>query len=251
MSILEQTGHRFSNLVRERNLFDLEVTLLAKPLTPEEAIGIPGRRDFPIIIGKERIIEATFMNSRGHAFTDSPREFVGTLAEVMELPFTSNQNRAIYIATLNAVLSYLGMVSGTVHCKDDEPEICGKEIARYILEHYGTVSVGLIGLNPAILDHLVQALGADRVRIVDLCRDNIGRQFFGVEVWDGVNRALELIELSDVVLCTGTTLQNGTFDDIWSAIGANNKHGMLFGVTAAGICELSGIKRICPCGREK
>ena len=48
----------------------------------------------------------------------------------------------------------------------------------------------------------------------------------------------------------GITLQNGTFDSIWRAIQTRGKTGLVYGVTAAGVCALSGIERICPCGRE-
>ena len=250
ISVLEGTRQRFRRIAEEQELLNANVTVLAKPLTPEEAIGMPGRRDFPIIIGKERILEATFLHAKGHAFTDSAREFMGTLAQVIDLTFTSNQNRAIYVATLNAVLSHLGLVTATVHCKDDDPEKCGAEIARHILGRHGKVVIGLIGLNPAIADHLVQVFGADHILISDLYRDNIGKERFGVEVWDGASRTEHLIEQSDVVLLTGTTLQNGTFDDIWTGIEAQGKHGLVYGVTAAGVCALTGIARICPCGRE-
>jgi uncharacterized protein (DUF4213/DUF364 family) len=249
-SILERTRARFREIVQAESLLDTEVSVLARPLTPEEAIGTPGRRDFPIIIGKERILEATFLGARGHAFTDAAREFVGTIAEVLDLELTSNQNRAIYVATLNAVLRHLARVTTTVHCKDDDPEKCGAEIAQHILERHGRAAVGLIGLNPAIAEHLVEVFGPDRIRISDLYRDNIGKERFGVQVWDGSDRTLDLIESSDVVLMTGTTLQNGTFDDIWTAIQTRGKHGLVYGVTAAGICALTGIERICPCGRE-
>jgi len=248
--ILESARARLQEMVQDRDLLQADVTVLAHPLTPEEAIGTPGRRDFPIIIGKERILEATFLNAKGQAFTDSAREFVGTLAQVIELPFSSNQNRAIFVATLNAVLAHLGLVDQTVHCKDDEPETCGDDIARDILAHHGRSVVGLIGLNPAIADHLVRVFGADRVRISDMYRDNIGKTRFGVEVWDGAERTQDLIASSDVVLMTGTTLQNGTFDDIWAAVEAQGKPGIVYGVTAAGVCALSGIPRLCPCGRD-
>jgi hypothetical protein len=248
-SVLESIQLQFLGIVQKRNLLDSNVTVLAKPLTPEEAIGTPGRRDFPIIIGKERILEATFFDAKGHAFTDSAREFIGTLAEVTELELTSNQNRAIFVATLNAVLCHLGLVSATVHCKDDDPEKCGAEIARQILKRHGRVVVGLVGLNPAIAENLVQVFGAEHIRISDLCSDGIGKQRFGVKVWDGSVRTADLIENSDVILITGTTMQNGTFDDIWEAVQAQAKHGLVFGVTGAGVCALSGIERLCPYGR--
>ena len=44
---------------------------------------------------------------------------------VIELPLASNQERAIYVAALNAVVAHRGIETCTVHCKDDEPEECG------------------------------------------------------------------------------------------------------------------------------
>lgn len=248
--VLEQIQIRFKEIAEKYDLLDTDVTVLAKPLTPEEAIGTPGRRDFPIIIGKERILEARFLGAKGHAFTDSAREFTGTIAEVVDLELTSNQNRAVYVATLNALLSHLGLATQTVHCKDDDPEECGVQIAQHIRERHGEVAVGLVGLNPAIADHLVQAFGVDGVHISDLYQDHIGKERFGVDVWDGSTRTPDIIAQSDVILLTGTTLQNGTFDDIWADIQAQGKQGIVFGVTAAGVCALTGIERICPCGRE-
>ena len=249
-SILERIRPRFRQIVEDEHLLDAGVSVLAKPLTPDEAIGTPGRRDFPILIGKERILEASFLGARGHAFTDSAREFEGTLAEVLELKLSSNQSRAIYVAALNAVLGRLGMMSATVHCKDDDPEKCGAEIARHIRDTHGKVDVGLIGLNPAIAENLVDVFTADHVRISDLDRDNIGKARFGVEVWHGDRRTDDLVEACDVILFTGTTLQNGTFDRIRRSIQAHGKSLLVYGVTAAGVCALCNIDRICPCGRD-
>jgi hypothetical protein len=250
LPILEKTRILFREIVKSAGLMETEITVLAKPLTPEEAIGTPGRRDYPIIIGKERILEAAFLGAKGHAFTDSAREFTGNLADVLGLEFLSNQNRAIYIATLNAVLRHLGQVKGTVHCKDEEPEECGSLIASHILENHGECVVGIIGLNPAIAENLIKVFGVEKVLISDLCADNIGKERLGVEVWDGAGRTLDLVEKADVILMTGTTLQNDTFDSIWTAIQARGKKGLIFGVTGAGVCALTGIERICPCGHD-
>ena len=250
LSVLEQLRPRLLEILEEADLLEEQVLVLGKPLTPEEAIGTPGRRDFPILVGRERILEATVGRGRGHAFTDAPREFTGTLAQVMALELTSNQNRAIYIATLNAALAHLGLARGTLHCKDDDPERCGARIAAELLEQHGRVTVGLIGLNPALADHLVQAFGPEGVRICDLNPDNIGTTRFGVEVWAGEARTRDLIDQADVVILTGTTLQNGTFDTIWDTIQARGKRGIVFGVTGAGVCALAGIERRCPHGRD-
>ena len=247
--ILEQTIAPFKRIADKENLLDVEISVLVKPLTPEEAIGKPGRRDFPIIIGKERVIEAVVMGSRGHAYTDSPRDFLGTLKDVLNLRLNTNYNRAIYIAALNAVLGSLGMVDKTVHCKDEEPEKCALEIADHLLKKYGKTDVGLIGLNPAIAERLVDAFGAEHVYITDLNKDNIGKRKFGTEVWDGSTRTEDLVESSDVIIFTGTTLVNNTFGRIWNLIQSHKRKYLVYGVTAAGVCKLLDIERICPRGQ--
>jgi len=248
--VLERTRARIREIAEKERMLHVNVTVLAKPLTPEEAIGNPGRRDFPIIIGKERVIEATVLGSKGHAYTDSPREFLGTLKEVLNLELTTNQNRAIYVATINAMLGGLKMADKTVHCKDEEPEECALEIADSLLKKYGRVDVGLIGLNPAIAERLVDTFGYDNVHITDLSRDNIGQRKFRVEIWDGNERTEDLIDASDVILFTGTTLVNDTFSRIWNRIQSCEKNYLVYGVTVAAVSELLGIERICPRGRD-
>ena len=227
-----------------------QVSVLARPLTPEEAIGTPGRRDYPIVVGKERVLEARVEGARGQAFTDSPGEFLGTLDDVLGLELTTNRNRAIFVAMLNAVLAHLKMATGTVHCKDDDPENCARQIADQLHERYGRARVGLIGLNPAIAESLVDRFSADQVRITDLFEGNIGRKRFGVVIRDGTTRTEELVAASDVVVVTGTTLVNGTFDGIRDAVRRAGKGLVVYGVTAAGVAALAGLDRVCPFGGD-
>jgi uncharacterized protein (DUF4213/DUF364 family) len=247
---LERTRAPFARIIEDHGLRGVEVSVLARPLTPEEAIGQPGRRDFPIIVGKERVLEARVLEARGQAFTDSAREFVGLLDAVLRLDLATNQSRAIYVATLNAVLAQVGIVKATVHCRDDDPEACGLEIASGLRERHGRVHVGLVGFNPAIAESLVTAFGADHVLVSDLYADNVGRSHFGVEIWDGRERTGDLLDAADVVLLTGTTLVNGTFDSIWHGARTRGKRCLVYGMTAAGVSELLGFERICPRSRE-
>ena len=249
-SVLEQTRARLRELVEQEHLPGAQVSVLARPLTPEEAIGTPGRRDFPIVVGKERVVEARVLGARGHAFTDSPREFVGTVGGVLALELSSNWSRAVFVATGNAVLRHLGLVTATVHCRDDDPELCAAEIAARLLDRHGRVEVGLVGLNPAIAERLVETFGAEHVHVSDLCEENVGQRRAGVAVLDGRRHTGELVDASDVVLITGTTLVNGTFDAILARIRAAGKPCLVYGVTAAGVCALTGIERICPRGGD-
>jgi uncharacterized protein (DUF4213/DUF364 family) len=250
-SILENSRIQLVEIVTKNRLLDAQVSVLVKTLTPEEAIGVPGRRDFPIILGKERVVEAEVLGAKAHAFTDSPGEFVGNLEKVLALPLTLNKERSIYVATLNATLKYLNLIENTIHCKDEDPERCAKEIASQILEKWGKVKVGFIGLNPAIAENLIETFGAENVRITDLNKQNVNSSKYGVKVWDGNDMTEELIKQSDVILLTGTTFVNGTFDPIMHCIRNYRKDYLVYGVTGAGICKLLGLNRICPYSRNQ
>jgi len=246
--VLETAREKLGSIVTDRGLLEAEVAVSVSVLTSEEAIGRPTRRDFPILKGVERVIEASISGARGHAYTDSPRDFRGTVQDVLALPLSSSENRAVFIATLNAVLRSLGMLESSVHCKDDDPEKCAKEIAAHVFDRWGKVRVGLIGLNPAIAEALVAALGEDNVGINDLNPENIGSVKFGVKIGDGRTRTRELIHWADGIVMTGTTLVNGTFDDIREAVQRAGDRYLIYGITAAGVCELMGWNGMCPYG---
>ena len=250
-SVLENSKIQLIEIATKNRLLDAYVSVLVKTLTSQEAIGEPGRRDFPIILGKERVVEAEVLGARAHAFTDSPGEFVGDLKEVLNLPLTSNRERSIYVATLNATLKYLNLIENTIHCKDENPERCGKEIASQLLKKWGKVKVGFIGLNPAIAENLIETFGSENVRVTDLNKQNIHSFKFGVKVWDGNEMTEELIKQSDVILITGTTFINGTFDHIMLCVQHYRKDYLIYGVTGAGICKLLGHNRICPYSRNQ
>lgn len=222
-------------------------------MSPEEAIGTPGRRDFPLLKGKERLLEAVIETARGrargHAFTDSPREFSGSLEEVLKLPLSNNRDRGLYLATLNAAFSHAGQVRGTVHCRDSDPERCAVQIADRVEKDLRWQRTGLIGFNPAIAEELARRLGPGHLRVTDLDPDNIGTDPFGVRIWNGESRSQELIRWADGVLMTGTTFGNGTFDPLWEAIEVAGKPAIIFGVTAAAMAHLFGFERLCPCAR--
>jgi hypothetical protein len=75
----------FQDLLTTHQLNDETITITSKSLTPEEAIGITKRKDFPILTGSEVMIQAKFRNSSGQAFTDSPTCFQGSLKEISQM----------------------------------------------------------------------------------------------------------------------------------------------------------------------
>ncbi len=242
---LHECREMLRELVRQRGLDHANVVVRARPLTPEEAIGSPGRRDFPILEGKERVIEANVMGAHGQAFTDSASDFSGRLSDIMDLPLADNRSRALFVATMNATLRYLGLVKGVIHCKNNDPESCAAEIAAEARKT-GAGTVGLVGMNPAIAEALVREFGAEGVRITDLNPQNIATRKFGVVVMDGRLHTRDLVRASDLILVTGTAIVNDTLDDIRSAAQEEGKRLIVFGITAAGVSYLAGLDRWCP-----
>jgi uncharacterized protein (DUF4213/DUF364 family) len=215
-------------------------------LTTEEAIGKPSRQDFALLEGKEVMIEAQFKESFGQAFTSQPQDFYGSLGDILDLDLNTINNRAIFIASLNAVCSHLGIIGKVRHCRDQEPEECGQEMADTLKKRYGNIKIGLVGYQPAILENLVKVFGANNVQCSDLNTNNIGANKFGVNISDGSKDNRVLINWCDLVLVTGSTHANDTFDEIYNEAISRNKDFLTFGVTAAGIAALLKMDIVCP-----
>jgi len=243
-TLLETCRAQCGTLVEQHGLCDTLVTVVATTLTPAAAIGTPCRQDFPILQGRERMIEATIHGARGQAFTDAPITFAGTLRDVLTLSLTENATRAIFVATLNALLCHLRLVTDTVHCKGDAPEQCAATMAEQA-RGTGARTVGLIGFNPAIAEALVRVFGAGHVRITDLNPDNIGATKYGVVVGDGRTHGAALLNAVDLALATGTILINGTGDALLQSARAAGTRVVLYGVTCAAVCHLAARERWC------
>jgi hypothetical protein len=243
--LLDQARKRFSALVHELELGEEDVLITVATLSAQEAIGSPNRDDYALLEGREVMIEAQFLGGFGQAFTDQPQGFQGQLKTVLGLNLGAKHNRAILIATLNAVMAHQGMVTGTRHCRDEEPEECATEITKNLLGRFGKITVGLVGYQPAILEHLVQGFGADNVRCTDLNPKNVASQKFGVEIWDGRKATQGLVKWSDLVLVTSSTMVNNTFDEVRQEAISQGKHLITFGVTGVGVSALTDVERLC------
>jgi hypothetical protein len=246
---LKQARERLQEIL-DRKRTDRSLPVQVHPLDPDEAIGKDADPSFAIKKGKERVIEATFQGHKGQAFTDRPSRWSGTLVDLLSLTLVEISNRAVFVAGLNAVLSALEQLPGTIHCKDKDPSRCGPEIARSLYERFGEVRVGLVGLQPSILKALVSQFGPDAVRVVDLNPENIGETRSGVVVWDGEEDLSRLVAECDIGLATGSSVVNGTLDEILEHFQQAEKPLILFGNTISGVAALLGLERLCPFGRS-
>jgi uncharacterized protein (DUF4213/DUF364 family) len=243
--VLKEAKEKLQAITASHRLGDAAVRVTIGKLSVKQAIGSPSRQDFPLLQGKEVMIEAHFQGSYGQAFTDQPNDFTGSLNDVLGLSLNTNDNRAIFIATLNAVTAHLNLVTRTRHCHDEEPEKCASQIAHHILAVSGKVKVGLIGLQPAILENLVLTFGTDNVRCTDLNPNNISSRKYGAEIWDGRTDTEKPIKWCDLLLATGSTIINNTFDEIREKATSQGKRLIIFGVTGAGVSALVGLEILC------
>ena len=235
----KEIKERFAQIVVENNLSDETVRISAKTLTPEEAIGNPESEDFPILKGHERLMQAEFKGSFGQAFTDMYGDFEGTLQDVLYMELNNNFRRAIFISTLNAVMRNLGLIEGSVHCKDHGPEECGLDLVEF-LEGCKISRIALVGFQPV---HARCCSGCHELKILDLDKENIGKEKFGVVVLDGDKNAKEVLKWCDLALVTGTTVVNGTIESILEMAGGKV---VFYGISIAGVAQLFDLNRFCP-----
>jgi hypothetical protein len=242
--IYYQIKESFSKLIDNKNFSNEKIVIRARILDPKEAIGNPERTDFPLLKGKERIMQADFKGSYGQAFTDMYGNYEGTLNQIMNTKLGNNYRRAIFVSTINAVMRYLNLIEGTIHCKDDDPELCGEELVKYISTNYGTPKIAFVGLQPALVEHCSKVF---EVNVLDLDENNIGKKKFGLTIFDGEKEIDRILRWCDLAVTTGSTFVNGTAQKIIDQM--KGKPILFYGVTVAGIAKLLNLDRFCCRGR--
>ena len=238
-NLYNELRERARKLLKGQGLLGERVHIKAYPLSPEEAIGNPEADDFPLQKGKERLMQAQFGNALGQAFTDRYGDFDGTLEKVLEMRLENNYRRAVFVATLNAVLRHMGQIDRTVHCHDQGPAQCAEELRHYIDTYYGQVRIVLIGFQPRMVESLAPY---SSLRVIDMDPDNIGARKFQITV-EGPEATEEAIRWADLLLVTGTTLVNDTIGDF-----LDRKPVIFYGITTAGAAYLMNWNRFCAKG---
>lgn len=242
-----QTKDLYANIVeRFLALPDIEaklnenMTIRARTLTPEEAIGVTERKDYPILTGKDVMIEAEYKGFFGQAFTDAPASYSGTLRDVLALPFDTDAHaRGLLIATINAVMGHMGLCDRMAHCRNEGPKLCGQDVVDFITANFSDPRLLLVGYQPSMLENLSARLS--HMRVLDLNPDNIGQTRCGILVEDGEKDREAGLAWAELVLCTGSTVCNGTLGDYLNT----GKTTLFYGTTLAGVAALLGLPRLC------
>ena len=246
VSSMERFHQKVIDLVEERGL-DRQEPVVIRPLGIKEAIGDPAPwRDYPLLDGKEILIEAQYRDERGQAFTSAPAGWQGTLGDILDLDMADDRNRALFTAATNALGRSLNLVDNTVHCHDAATGQCAKTMASEVarrLSPYGKVA--LVGYQPGFVHALSECLGPERVLVVDLDPDRIGKTAAGVMTLDGRTELNRLAIEGEFGLATGSTLVNDSLDGVVAAFAAQGKTVAFFGTTIALAAHLLDLERLC------
>ena len=123
---------------------------------------------------------------------------------------------------------------------------CGrwaKSAIRYaalVRERFGTPRIALVGFQPALLARLSKEFS---VRVLDLNPEIVGTVRSGVLVEDGMAAYQDVVrDWAELVLCTGSTLCNGSFVNFLDI----GKPVLFFGTSCAGAAHVLGAERFCP-----
>jgi hypothetical protein len=240
--LMSRLREQLRTIAEKNALLGETVTVTGRALTTEEAIGNPERQDFPLIKGKEKLLQAAVRDAKGQAFTDMSGHFTGTLSQILDGPLESNFDRAVFVATMNAVMSLLGLADKTIHCKDEEPEYCAGCVVDFVRRDYGDPKIALVGFQPSLLESLAPSFA---IRALDLDEERIGTEKFGVVIEDGERDTEAVLAWCDLILVTGSTIVNGTMENFIDV----GKPVVFYGTTIAGAASLLGLNRYCE--REK
>ena len=237
MDVYDKLREALRNVIQKHNLSGQHISVRCKALSASEAIGKPEHRDYPIIKGREVMVEADFEGATGQAFTDEFENANYLVDDLLKIKLDSNKNRASFIASLNAIFRYLNLCDKTIHCKDNEPKDC----AYHLPDAIGSFNkVLLVGYQPRFLEILSSKYD---IRVVDMDQDNIGSDIIGVTI-EPPEMTEDAIKWCDLIFATGSTIVNGTITNFLK----QDKPVLFYGVTISAAAQILGLNKYCHCG---
>ncbi|WP_246317818.1 Rossmann-like domain-containing protein [Desulfoluna butyratoxydans] len=237
MNLFDELRVALGQQISGHQLSGQRIQVRCKALSAKEAIGTPEHDDYPIIKGREVMVEAEFGGARGQAFADAYEQADYSVDDLMTMPLNSNSKRASFVAGLNAVYRYLNVCEKTVHCRDAEPLECAGHVAEAITPGQ---KVLLVGHQPRFLENLAAQCN---VRAVDMDEGNIGTAFSGVVI-EPPEVTEEAISWCDTIFATGSTLVNGSLPTFLN----RGKPVVFYGVTVSAAARILNLKTYCRCG---
>lgn len=241
--VIERLRSAAQTIARDENLTSMPLHVDIRSLPPEAAIGNTSERDYPIWKGKEGMVEARFLDGIGQAFTPVPADFEGDLGDVLSLDLQgddddAHRRRGIFVSAVNALCSHMGITGKTVHCREEGPRECARDLVNVIGAGSPEDSrIALIGCQPRMIEMLSPAY---LLRVVDLDPENIGTRINGTII-EGDDATEDVLAWCNIALVTGSTLVKGTIDRFLN----RECHTVFYGVTIAGAASLLQLPHFC------
>ncbi len=233
----EKLKEALEKKIRKHSLSGQNISVRCKALSVKEAIGIPEHDDYPLIKGREIMVEAVFKGAKGQAFTDEFETADFPVDDLLRMTLDSNRKRSVFISGLNAVFGHLGLCDKTIHCRDSEPLECADSLPKALGSHNNIL---LVGYQPRFLELIASQYNA---RAVDQDTDNIGSVVSGISI-EPPEMTQDAIKWSDLILATGSTVVNGTITDFLDL----DKPVLFYGVTISAAAAILNLNRYCYCG---
>ncbi len=227
----------FAEIVDKNGIRNSKVFVNSKVLSKDEAIGKPEHDDYPLLKGRESLVESNYCNSKGAAYSDMCGSYEGLINDIVNMELTNNFKRAIFISTINAVLKHLGLIEKTEHCRNEGPVNCAKKLKDFILSLNSNPKILLIGYQPRFAETLTENF---KTRIIDLDTKNIGRTINNVSI-ESEDRTESAIKWADILFVTSSSFINGTAEKFI----VSDKKVIFYGVSGAGPTHLLDLNRYC------
>jgi len=238
MDIYKTLKTALKNEIDKRHLSGQQIRVRCGALSVSEAIGEPKDTDYPIVKGKEIMIEAVFKGAKGQAFSDEFENADYLVDDLLTIELNSNRKRATFISALNAIYRHLDLCDKTVHCKNEEPKECASQLSKAL----GPANnILLVGHQPRFLEMLAKTRN---VRVMDMDQDHIGTTRSNVLI-EPPEATPDAIKWCDLIFATGSTIVNGTIADLLD----QGKPTLFYGVTISAAAHILNLKKFCHCGR--
>lgn len=234
MTILElhqEFVNRFVSFPGVRDLLSETVRVVADP-EPETTL-LPDKEPPSLINRPEYRVTAYFHDHKGEAYTECPRDFTGTLEQLLSLPMNDQGIDARFVAAVNAVLCFLTGSPGSFPDDPNAHKIYAERICSYVKEHYGTSRIVLIGYD----GYLVKQFMDEGLDFWTLDRDPnhiTKNRFHHIVVNSGYYNRESSFAWGRIFLVTGSTLCNGTIIQYLNS----GKELLFYGITCAGAASL-------------
>jgi hypothetical protein len=115
MNVYKALREALRKEIKNHHLSGKNVNVRCRVLSSKEAIGSPEHDDYPLIKGREVMVEAVFEGTVGQAFTDEFEQTIYQVGDLLEIELDTNRRRASFIAALNVIFRHLGRCDNWIY----------------------------------------------------------------------------------------------------------------------------------------